>query len=127
MSFQDLVELEVRRSPGEYQSVLDSQRGDSFFIRTHLEHNAVEESGEASFRKGQVFQVVDTLHNGVVGAWQAVPWGETKINKGSVLIPIRFAFQGTASSAKSVSFRTRSARKTFLRSSTRAMTRRARG
>jgi hypothetical protein len=29
-----------------------------------------------SFRKGDVFHVVDTLHNGVVGSWQVYRIGE---------------------------------------------------
>ena len=28
--------------------------------------------GELPFKKGQVFHVVDTLHNGVVGSWQVL-------------------------------------------------------
>jgi len=38
--------------------------------RTHFNY-AVAEHGEMSFRRGDVFLVVDTLHGGVVGSWHA--------------------------------------------------------
>ena len=34
------------------------------------------EKGELAFRKSDVFHVVDTLHNGVVGSWQVFKMGE---------------------------------------------------
>jgi len=38
--------------------------------RTHFNYD-VAERGEMSFKRGDVFLVVDTLHSGVVGSWQA--------------------------------------------------------
>ena len=40
-----------------------------FHFRAHF-NNDNPEKGEMAFRKSDVFHVVDTLHNGVVGAWQ---------------------------------------------------------
>ena len=34
-----------------------------------------------SFKKSDVFHVVDTLHNGVVGSWQAFRMGERLLMK----------------------------------------------
>ncbi|KAG8229011.1 hypothetical protein J437_LFUL007565, partial [Ladona fulva] len=42
--------------------------------------------GELCFRKGDVFHVVDTLHNGVVGAWQVYRIGRNnqEVQKGTI-------------------------------------------
>ena len=34
-----------------------------------------------SFKKSDVFHVVDTLHNGVVGSWQAFRMGEAFLQR----------------------------------------------
>ena len=47
----------------------------SSFDRTHFNYEQPA-SGHMSFRKGEVFHVVDTLYKGVVGAWQAFRVGE---------------------------------------------------
>lgn len=39
-------------------------------IRSHFNNETVEK-GEMAFHKSDVFHVVDTLHNGIVGSWQA--------------------------------------------------------
>jgi len=39
--------------------------------RTHFNYD-VAEHGEVSFKRGDVFAVVDTLYGGVVGSWQAM-------------------------------------------------------
>ena len=44
------------------------------FFRAHFNYNNPEKS-EMSFNKSDVFHVVDTLHNGVVGSWQAFRMG----------------------------------------------------
>lgn len=46
-----------------------SQKGDSFYIKTHF-HYDNPAKGEMSFRSGDIFHVIDTLYNGVVGCWQ---------------------------------------------------------
>lgn len=49
--------------------------GDSFHIKTHF-HYTEPTDGEMSFRCGDVFHVIDTLHNGTVGAWQVYRIGK---------------------------------------------------
>ena len=46
-----------------------------FCFRAHFNYNNPEKS-EMSFNKSDVFHVVDTLHNGVVGSWQAFRMGK---------------------------------------------------
>ena len=41
-----------------------------YFFRAHFNNDNPEKTDEMAFRKSDVFHVVDTLHNGVVGAWQ---------------------------------------------------------
>jgi len=50
----------------------------SFNCRAHFNYDQPNK-GEMSFRKGDVFHVVDTLHNGVVGSWQVYRIGECTI------------------------------------------------
>jgi len=47
------------------------------FFRAHFNYEEPEK-GELSFKKSEVFHVVDTLHNGVVGSWQVFRMGELK-------------------------------------------------
>ena len=54
---------------------LQLQRGDSFYIKAHFNYDQTDK-GEMSFKKSDVFHVVDTLHNGVVGSWQAFRMGQ---------------------------------------------------
>ena len=56
-----------------------------FFSRTHFDYDPPER-GELSFDKSEVFHVVDTLHNGVVGSWQAlrISGNKDKIHRGVV-------------------------------------------
>ena len=46
-----------------------------FSPRAHF-NNDNPEKGEMAFRKSDVFHVVDTLHNGVVGSWQVFRMGK---------------------------------------------------
>lgn len=57
----------------------------SRLCRTHF-HYEQPEKGEMSFRSGDVFHVVDTLHNGVVGAWQVYRIGRNnqEVQKGII-------------------------------------------
>ncbi|KAH9638386.1 hypothetical protein HF086_004188 [Spodoptera exigua] len=59
--------------------------GDSFHIKTHF-HYTEPTDGEMSFRCGDVFHVVDTLHNGTVGAWQVYRIGRNnqEVQKGTI-------------------------------------------
>ena len=54
-------------------------------FRTHFNYDQTER-GEMEFEKSEVFHVVDTLHNGVVGSWQAlrVSGDRTKVHRGVI-------------------------------------------
>lgn len=74
LSLQDRIDLIVQYSKEEYDNVIATQRGDSFHIKTHF-HYDTPSKGETPFKAGDVFRVVDTLYNGVVGAWQVIKVG----------------------------------------------------
>lgn len=74
LSLQDRIDLIVQYCKDEYDSVVQNQRGDSFHIKTHFHYDSPSKS-ELSFRAGDVFRVIDTLHNGVVGSWQVMRIG----------------------------------------------------
>lgn len=74
LSLQDRIDLIVQHCREEYDQVVANQRGDSFHIKTHF-HCENPSKGEMSFKAGDIFRVVDTLHNGVVGAWQVLRIG----------------------------------------------------
>ncbi|GCC30406.1 hypothetical protein chiPu_0008857 [Chiloscyllium punctatum] len=70
----ELVEIKAQRKEGIYQKMINSNVGDSFYVRTHFDHE-VEGTQELSFRRGEVFRVVDTMHKGKLGAWYAMRIG----------------------------------------------------
>lgn len=74
LSLQEQIDLIVQHCKEEYDNVVSSQRGDSFHIKTHF-HCDTPIKGEMAFKAGDVFRVVDTLHNGVVGSWQVLRIG----------------------------------------------------
>ncbi|CAJ0934081.1 unnamed protein product [Ranitomeya imitator] len=57
-----------------YRRIVESDVGDSFYIRTHFEYEKESPYG-LSFNKGEVFRVVDTLYNGKLGSWLAIRIG----------------------------------------------------
>ncbi|XP_062525414.1 tight junction protein ZO-1 isoform X6 [Bombyx mori] len=86
LSLQDRIDLIVQHSPDEYNAVASGQMpGDSFHVKTHF-HYTEPTDGEMSFRCGDVFHVVDTLHNGTVGAWQVYRIGRNnqEVQKGTI-------------------------------------------
>ncbi|CAH2054281.1 unnamed protein product, partial [Iphiclides podalirius] len=86
LSLQERIDLIVQHSPDEYNAVASGQTpGDSFHIKTHF-HYMEPRDGEMSFRSGDVFHVVDTLHNGTVGAWQVYRIGRSnqEVQKGII-------------------------------------------
>ncbi|GFG33860.1 hypothetical protein Cfor_12812, partial [Coptotermes formosanus] len=85
LSLQDQIDLIVQYRKDEYEQIVASQRGDSFHIKAHFNYDQPNK-GEMSFRKGDVFHVVDTLHNGVVGSWQVYRIGENnqEVQKGII-------------------------------------------
>lgn len=78
LSLQDQIELVVQHKRDEYDQVVASGHGDSFYVKTHFNYEQPA-GGHMSFRRGEVFHVVDTLHKGVVGAWQAYRVGELRL------------------------------------------------
>ncbi|XP_037923012.1 tight junction protein ZO-2 isoform X4 [Hermetia illucens] len=74
LSLQDRIDLIVQHCKEEYDEVVANQRGDSFHIKTHF-HCDSPSKGEMAFKAGDVFRVIDTLHNGVVGSWQVLKIG----------------------------------------------------
>ncbi|KAL1129730.1 hypothetical protein AAG570_012674 [Ranatra chinensis] len=85
LSLQDQIQLIVQHRRDEYEHVFASQRGDSFHIKAHFNYEQPNK-GEMSFRKGDIFHVVDTLHNGVVGSWQVFRIGRNnqEVQKGII-------------------------------------------
>ncbi|KAI5645821.1 PDZ domain (Also known as DHR or GLGF) domain-containing protein [Phthorimaea operculella] len=86
LSLQERINLIVQHSPEEYNDVASGAvPGDSFHIKTHF-HYTEPTDGEMSFRCGDVFHVVDTLHNGTVGAWQVYRIGRNnqEVQKGTI-------------------------------------------
>merc|ERR1719300_1636495 len=70
LSLNDQIDLIAQYRKDEYDQIVQLQRGDSFYIKAHFNYDQTDK-GEMSFKKSDVFHVVDTLHNGVVGSWQA--------------------------------------------------------
>ncbi|BES91017.1 Tight junction protein [Nesidiocoris tenuis] len=85
LSLQDQIQLIVQHCREEYDHVVGTQRGDSFHIKAHFNYDQPNK-GEMSFRKGDIFHVVDTLHNGVVGSWQVFRIGRNnqEVQKGII-------------------------------------------
>ncbi|KAF5291383.1 hypothetical protein FQR65_LT01693 [Abscondita terminalis] len=86
LSLQDRIELIVQFCKEEYDNIVASQKGDSFFIKTHF-HYEHSVKGEMSFRSGDIFQVIDTLYNGVVGCWQVYRIGRNNQQGQKGIIP----------------------------------------
>ncbi|XP_044758711.1 tight junction protein ZO-1 isoform X3 [Coccinella septempunctata] len=85
LSLQDRIELIVQFCKEEYDNIVASQKGDSFYIKTHY-HYDDPAKGEMSFRSGDIFHVIDTLYNGVVGCWQVFKIGRNnqEVQKGII-------------------------------------------
>ncbi|XP_045478453.1 tight junction protein ZO-1 isoform X4 [Harmonia axyridis] len=85
LSLQDRIELIVQFCKEEYDGIVASQKGDSFYIKTHY-HYDDPAKGEMSFRSGDIFHVIDTLYNGVVGCWQVFKIGRNnqEVQKGII-------------------------------------------
>ncbi|XP_044740428.1 tight junction protein ZO-1 isoform X3 [Chrysoperla carnea] len=85
LSLQDRIELIVQLCKDEYDAIVASQKGDSFYIKTHF-HYESPVKGEMTFRSGDIFHVIDTLYNGVVGCWQVYRIGRNnqEVQKGII-------------------------------------------
>ncbi|XP_065220947.1 tight junction protein ZO-2 isoform X3 [Planococcus citri] len=82
---QDQVHLIVQNKREEYEQVLANHLGDSFHIKAHFDYDQPE-PGEMSFRKGDIFHVIDTLHNNNPGSWQVYRIGRNnqEVQKGII-------------------------------------------
>ncbi|GIY02776.1 tight junction protein ZO-1 [Caerostris extrusa] len=70
LHIQDFVNLIVQHMKEEYDEIVANQRGDSFLHKG-------SGKGELGFHVGEVFHVINTLHNGVVGSWLVYRLGRT--------------------------------------------------
>lgn len=68
LGVQDQIDLIVQHRKEEYDEIVAKQKGDSFHIRTHFKYDG-SSKGELDFQPGELFHVVDTLHNDMVGSW----------------------------------------------------------
>uniref|UniRef100_A0A665WM71 Zona occludens protein 1 n=1 Tax=Echeneis naucrates TaxID=173247 RepID=A0A665WM71_ECHNA len=69
------VTILAQKKKDVYRRIVESDVGDSFYIRTHFEYEKESLYG-LSFNKGEVFRVVDTLYNGKLGSWLAIRIGK---------------------------------------------------
>ncbi|XP_048077125.1 tight junction protein ZO-1 isoform X10 [Ursus arctos] len=69
------VTILAQKKKDVYRRIVESDVGDSFYIRTHFEYEKESPYG-LSFNKGEVFRVVDTLYNGKLGSWLAIRIGK---------------------------------------------------
>lgn len=68
LGVQDQIDLIVQYRKEEFDEIVAKQKGDSFHIRTHFKYDG-SSKGELDFQSGELFHVVDTLHNDMVGSW----------------------------------------------------------
>ncbi|XP_066096201.1 tight junction protein ZO-1 isoform X4 [Saccopteryx bilineata] len=69
------VTILAQKKKDVYRRIVESDVGDSFYIRTHFEYEKESPYG-LSFNKGEIFRVVDTLYNGKLGSWLAIRIGK---------------------------------------------------
>ncbi|XP_048875117.1 tight junction protein ZO-2-like isoform X2 [Brienomyrus brachyistius] len=70
----ETVTILAQSKPDVYQEIIDSDRGDLFYIRTHFEFEK-DSPHSLAFSRGEIFKVVDTLYNGKLGNWLAIRLG----------------------------------------------------
>ncbi|XP_031430614.1 tight junction protein ZO-3 isoform X2 [Clupea harengus] len=79
------ISLRTQNKMDIYKKIMKSNIGDSFYIRTHFDHEAEGNVG-LSFTRGEVFRVLDTMHRGKLGNWLAVRMGHDlhELDKGTI-------------------------------------------
>ncbi|KAL4658904.1 tight junction protein ZO-3-like [Arapaima gigas] len=84
------VEILTQNKIDIYRKILKSNLGDSFYVRTHFDHDA-ESNVDLNFTRGEVFRVLDTMHRGKLGNWLAVRMGNDlqELDKGTIPNQIR--------------------------------------
>ncbi|XP_073730124.1 tight junction protein ZO-2a isoform X1 [Misgurnus anguillicaudatus] len=65
------VTILAQTKPDVFKDILESGRGDNFFIRTHFEYEKEVPQG-LTFSRGEIFKVVDTLYDGKLGNYLAI-------------------------------------------------------
>uniref|UniRef100_S4RC72 Tight junction protein 1a n=1 Tax=Petromyzon marinus TaxID=7757 RepID=S4RC72_PETMA len=80
------VLVHAQRKRDVYRRVVESDVGDSFYIRTHFDYEKENPYG-LSFLRGEVFRVVDTLYNGKLGSWLAIRIGRNNQEVERGIIP----------------------------------------
>ncbi|XP_012867351.1 PREDICTED: tight junction protein ZO-1 [Dipodomys ordii] len=87
------VTILAQKKKDVYRRIVESDVGDSFYIRTHFEYEKESPYG-LSFNKGEVFRVVDTLYNGKLGSWLAIRIGKNhkEVERGIIPNKNRYFF-----------------------------------
>ncbi|XP_054751278.2 tight junction protein ZO-1-like isoform X1 [Lytechinus pictus] len=86
LTLPDYIKLEVRHSRSAFRKVMESGRGDKFYIKAHFAYeNPVGE--ELKFPRGTVFRTVDTFPEGAMGYWYAIRLDRNNIATERGLIP----------------------------------------
>lgn len=85
LSVQEKVDLLVHHRKSEYETIVNSGKGDSFHIKTHFDYTS-STKGDLSFHSNEVFHVTDTLFNGSVGSWLVHRLGRNNqpVQKGTI-------------------------------------------
>ncbi|XP_062412926.1 tight junction protein ZO-3 isoform X2 [Sardina pilchardus] len=98
------VSLRTQNKMDIYRKIMKSSIGDSFYVRTHFDHEA-EGSIGLSFTRGEVFRVLDTMHRGKLGNWLAVRMGNDlhELDKGTIPNQTRAETLAMAEQAQRVS------------------------
>ncbi|CAB4012456.1 tight junction ZO-1-like isoform X3, partial [Paramuricea clavata] len=69
LSLPEEVSLLVQYKKSVYDKSKDSP-GDSFYVKAQFHYGGSDED-ELSFRRGEVFHVLDTMNGGTIGSWRA--------------------------------------------------------
>eukprot|EP00794_Sanderia_malayensis_P016596 gene16596-18285_t len=64
------VSLFVIPKKDEFEKI-KTKLGDNFFVRANFDHHEKASQNELIFKKGEVFNIMDTMYQGLIGAWQA--------------------------------------------------------
>uniref|UniRef100_T2MDH6 Tight junction protein ZO-1 n=1 Tax=Hydra vulgaris TaxID=6087 RepID=T2MDH6_HYDVU len=70
LALPDDVSLVVESKQSTFDQI-KKELGDNFFIRVNFDHAEKANTNELTFRKGEIFNVRDTMYQGLIGYWQA--------------------------------------------------------
>ncbi|XP_057316695.1 tight junction protein ZO-1-like isoform X2 [Hydractinia symbiolongicarpus] len=76
LALPDDVSLVVESKKDTFDKI-KKDLGDNFFIRVNFDHADKSSSNELMFRKGEIFNVRDTMYQGLIGYWQAQKVGRS--------------------------------------------------